>query len=71
MCVRGQAKNKDTPLLLAARWGLRNVCEYLMSLSSVFQDALRHTGSAEMTADQVARVWGFDAVADCILEKGS
>jgi ankyrin repeat protein len=66
-----KADNGDTPLIYAARWGLLNIVQYLMRLPTVFRDALTHTGAAEMTAEELARTWGFDDVAKYIVMKGS
>ena len=66
-----KAKNGDTPLLYAARYGLRNAAGYLMTLPTVFRDSLSHVGSQELTADKLAKVWGFDDVAELIVQRGS
>lgn len=66
-----KAHNGDTPLLCAARYGLLDVCGYLMTLPTVFLDALTHRGAQELPAHELARTWGFDDVADLILRKGT
>ncbi len=56
----------DTPLMLAARFGLREIIAFLMNLPSAFLKAAEERGSAGLTASEIAHTWGFDDVSRLI-----